>query len=71
MSRLSIPALDAVPVASKPILDAVQKQLGVVPNLYRLMAQSPATLQGFTSNGASLAKTLDLKTRERIALAVA
>ena len=71
MSRLSIPALDDVPEASKPILDAVHKQLGVVPNMYRLIAQSPATLQGFTSNNAALSKTLDVKTRERIALAVA
>ena len=71
MSRLSIPALDNVPEASKPILDAVKKQLGVVPNMYRLIAQSPATLQGFTSNNAALAKTLDVKTRERIALAIA
>ena len=71
MSRLSIPALDDVPEASKPILDAVRKQLGVVPNMYRLMAQSPATLQGFTSNNAALSKILDVKTRERIALAVA
>ena len=71
MSRLAIPARDDVPEASKPILDAVHKQLGVVPNMYRLIAQSPATLQGFTSNGAALTKTLDVKTRERIALAVA
>ncbi|WP_088561835.1 carboxymuconolactone decarboxylase family protein [Arboricoccus pini] len=71
MSRLSILALDVAPEASKPVLDAVHKQLGVVPNMYRLLAQSPTTLQGFTSNGAALTKTLDVKTRERIALAVA
>jgi uncharacterized peroxidase-related enzyme len=71
MSRLVIPARDDVPKASKPILDTVQKQLGVVPNMFRLIAQSPAALQGFSSNNASLAKTLDVKTRERIALAVA
>ena len=71
MSRLTIPARDDVPDASKPILDAVHKQLGAVPNLYRLMATSPATLHGFASNNGALAKTLDVKTRERIALAVA
>ena len=70
MSRLTIPARDNVPEASRPILDAVQKQLGVVPNMFRLIAQSPAALQGFTASNA-LAKTLDVKTRERIALAVA
>jgi uncharacterized peroxidase-related enzyme len=71
MSRLTIPARDDVPEASKPILDAVHKQLGVVPNMFRLIAQSPAALQGFTGNNGALAKTLDVKTRERIALAVA
>ena len=71
MSRLAIPARDDVPEASKPILDAVQKQLGVVPNMFRLIAQSSAALQGFTANSGALTKTLDVKTRERIALAVA
>jgi uncharacterized peroxidase-related enzyme len=71
MSRLAIPARDDVPEASKPILDAVHKQLGVVPNMFRLIAQSPAALQGFAANNGALAKALDVKTRERIALAVA
>jgi len=71
VSRLAIPALDDVPAASKPILDAVQKQLGVVPTMFRLIATSPAALQGFVANNGALAKTLDVKTRERIALAVA
>ena len=71
MSRLTIPARDDVPQASKPILDAVHKQLGVVPNMFRLIAASPAALQGFTGNNGALARTLDVKTRERIALAVA
>ena len=71
MSRLAIPARDDVPEASKPILDAVNKQLGAVPNMFRVLAQSPAALQGFAGNNAALAKTLDVRTRERIALAVA
>jgi uncharacterized peroxidase-related enzyme len=71
MSRLTIPARDDVPADSKPILDAVEKQLGVVPNMFRLIASSPAALQGYTANNAALAKALDVKTRERIALAVA
>lgn len=71
MSRLSIPDLDSAPEASRPILDAVHKQLGVVPNMFRLIAASPAALEGFTGNNGALARTLDVKTRERIALAVA
>ncbi len=71
MSRLTIPTRDEVPEASKPVLDAVEKQLGVVPNMFRLISSSPTTLQGFAANNAALGKTLDVKTRERIAIAVA
>ncbi|WP_421737576.1 carboxymuconolactone decarboxylase family protein [Caulobacter sp.] len=71
MSRLAIPARDAAPAASQPLLDAVEKQLGVVPNLYRLVASSTPALQGLLGFGGALAKTLDVKTRERIAIAVA
>ena len=71
MSRISAPARDAVPAQSQPLLDVVEKQLGRVPNLFRLIALSPNALQGHLSHTAALAKALDLKTRERIALAVA
>jgi uncharacterized peroxidase-related enzyme len=71
MSRLAIPTRDNAPAASQPILDAVHKQLGVVPNLFRLIGNSPAVLDGFAAFSNALKKTLDAKTRERIALAVA
>ena len=71
MSRIAVPTRDDAPAAAPPTLDAVYKQLGVVPNLFRLASLSPATLTGLTGLGAALAKTLDVKTRERIALAVA
>ena len=71
MSRIAIPTRDAAPAASQPILDAVNAQLGVVPNLFRLVALSPAALTGLTSLSGALAKTLDVKTRERLAIAVA
>ncbi len=71
MSRIAIPTLDEVPEASKPTLDAVHKQLGVVPNLFRLIGISPAALAAFTSYQGALTQALDVRTRERIALAVA
>ena len=71
MSRIAIPTRDAAPAASQPILDAVNKQLGIVPNLFRLVANSPAALAGMTGLSGALSKALDVKTRERIALAVA
>ena len=71
MSRIDLPAREAAPAASKLLLDAVEKQLGVVPNLFRLVALSPAALQGFLGLNGALGKALDVKTRERIALAIA
>jgi uncharacterized peroxidase-related enzyme len=71
MNRISIPSHDTAPEASRPLLDAVKSQLGVVPNLFRLIANSPKVLEGFLGLNAAVGKTLDVKTRERIALAVA
>lgn len=73
MSRLSIPAsIEAAPAASQPMLQAVKKQFGVVPNLFRLVANSAAALEGYLGLSAALGKgKLPPQTRERIALAVA
>ena len=71
MSRLVIPAREDVPVASAALLDGVEKQLSVVPNMYRMVAQSPAALGALLGFSGGLAKTLDVRTRERIAIAVA
>jgi uncharacterized peroxidase-related enzyme len=73
MTRLHIPAsVDAAPEAARPLLDAVQKQIGSVPNLFRLVANSPAALEGYLGMSGALAKgKLPAQTRERIALAVA
>ena len=73
MSRIAIPAtIDAAPAASQPLLEAVKKQLGTVPNLFRLVSTSPAALEGYLGLSGALAKgMLPAATRERIALAVA
>jgi uncharacterized peroxidase-related enzyme len=72
MSRLSIPAVTDAPAASKPLLDAVHKKLGVVPNLMRLLGQSPAALEGYLSLSGALDKgALNAGLRESLALAVA
>lgn len=71
MSRLAIPTLDTSLPASRPLLDAVHGQLGTVPNLFRLIGTSPAVLEGFLAYSNALGKTLDLQTRNRIALVTA
>jgi uncharacterized peroxidase-related enzyme len=71
MSRLTIPAREDAPAKSQPLLDVVEKQLGVVPNLFRLVGTSPAALEGYLGLNGALGRSLDVKTRERIAIAVA
>lgn len=73
MTRINTFAtVDAAPDAARPLLDHVKAQLGVVPNMFRTIANSPAGLEGYLGLHGTLAKgRLDAKTRERIALAVA
>ena len=73
MSLIPIPAtISDAPAASRPLLEAVKKQLGVAPNLFRLVSHSPAALQGYLGLSGALSKgALPTATRERIALAIA
>lgn len=72
MSRLNIPSVEQSPDASKPLLDAVKKQLGIVPNMMKLIGNSPAALEGYLSlNGAVAKGRLSVQLREQIALATA
>jgi len=73
MSLIQTPAtIQEAPQASQALLEAVKKQLGVVPNLFRMVSTSPAALEGYLSLSGALGKgRLPAPTRERIALAVA
>ena len=73
MSRISTPASPAdAPQASRAMLAAVHAQLGVTPNLFRMVANSPAALEGYVGLLGALGKgSLPKPTHERIALAVA
>jgi uncharacterized peroxidase-related enzyme len=73
MTRIATPATIAdAPLAAQPLLEAVKKQLGTVPNLFRTVANSPAALEGYLGLSGALGKgSLPAATREGIALAVA
>lgn len=73
MTRIAPTAsIEASPVAAQPGLKAVNGMFGSVPNLFRVLANAPAALDGYLGLSGALGKgTLDLKTREAIALAVA
>jgi uncharacterized peroxidase-related enzyme len=50
----------------------VKAKLGSAPNLFRVVANSPAALEGYLGLSGALGQgSLDARTRERIALAVA
>jgi uncharacterized peroxidase-related enzyme len=69
-----IPAhdLQTAPAKSVPLLEAVQKQIGRVPNIFGAIANSPAALEGYLGMSGALGKgALAAPTRERIALAIA
>ena len=70
MSRIAIPGMSDTPPESQPALNSVSKILGFVPNLHRLMSLSPRVLFGWAALMEALSKTLDVKTRNGIALAV-
>ena len=50
----SFPALDtqSAPAESRAILEGAQKSLGFIPNLFGVLAASPAALQAYTSLSA-------------------
>jgi len=56
---------------AKELLDAVQDKLGMVPNLFKTLAHSPAALQGYLSLSQSLeSSSLSAGLREQIALTI-
>jgi len=73
MSRIPTPSsIATAPAASQPLLEGVEKLLGSVPNLFRIVSNSPAALEGYLNLNQALAHgSLPAATRERVALAVA
>jgi uncharacterized peroxidase-related enzyme len=73
MSRIPLPAtVQEAPAAAQAGLEAVHKKLGVVPNMFRLIATSPPALEGYLAMSGALAKgSITPAVAERIALAVA
>jgi len=72
MSRLvQITDNDASPKAAE-LLSAIKSKIGMVPNLYRVLASQPAALEATLQFGETLSKgSFDPQTRDAIALSVA
>jgi uncharacterized peroxidase-related enzyme len=72
MSRLTLIANENASDHARSLLDAVKSKLGLVPNMMRAMANSPAVLDGYLQLSGALSKgTLSARLREQLSLAVA
>jgi len=72
MSRINIVSNETANSEQKNLLEAIQSQLGMVPNFLKVFANSPAALRAFLGlHGIANQGSLDAQTRERIALGVA
>ena len=71
MSRLNPIQPELATGKAKELLDGVQARLKITPNMMRVMANSPAVLEGYLSFSGTLAGgALEAKLREQIALEV-
>ncbi len=51
MTEFTVHSIDSAPEGSKATLTQAQKAMGFVPNLYGVMAESPAMLQAYAALG--------------------
>lgn len=71
MSRLPAIQTEAADRKARELLEVVQARLKITPNMTRVMANSPAVLEGYLGlSGALSSGSLSPKLREQIALAV-
>ena len=72
MSRINVVNREAANAEQAQLLDAIESQLGMVPNFLKVFANSPAALKAFLGlHEISSQGSLEPPTRERIALALA
>ena len=71
MSRIDIPGRQETAASSlQPLFHFVSRRFGFVPVLYRVLSISPHSLNGLMEMQVALSRALDVRTRERIAIAV-
>jgi uncharacterized peroxidase-related enzyme len=70
MSRLNTVHNDASP-AAQHLLETVNAKLGVIPNMTRVMANSPAVLEGWLNLFGTLGTTLTPRLRALLAITIA
>lgn len=72
MARINVVTHETANAEQIALYDAIQSQLGMVPNFLKVFANSPDALKAFLGlHGIANGGSLDPQTRERIALALA
>ena len=70
MTRITPVSLELATDATRPLLEGVQKKIGFLPNVFRVLAQAPAVLASYLQNSTALSKTsLSATQKEAIFLA--
>ncbi len=68
MSEFTLHTQDTAPQASRQILQNTEKQLGFIPNLYAVFAESPATLEAYQTLTTLFDKTAFTVTERQLVL---
>lgn len=72
MSRINVVEVQQANAEQKALFDAIQGQLGMVPNFLKVFANSPSALKAFLGfYGIASEGSLNPQTKERIAIALA
>ncbi len=66
MTTFPLHCTETAPEGSKELLNGVQKSLGFVPNLMRVMAESPVTLEAYLTLMAQFDKTNFTATEQEV-----
>ena len=68
MSEFTLHTLDTAPQASRKLLQQTKKQLGFIPNLFSVMAESPVVLESYQSLTMLFDKTAFTVTEQQVVL---
>jgi uncharacterized peroxidase-related enzyme len=70
MTRIASVSLEHATDATRPLLEGVQKKIGFLPNVFKVLAHAPAVLAAYLQNSSALSKTsLSATEKEAIYLA--
>ena len=71
MSRINVLTAEQTPDASRPLLDGVKQAYGMVPNVFKVLAHSPAALGSYLQfHQTNETSSLTARQRETVSLAV-